>query len=171
MATNERTSEAVYNIHWSAILAGAFTSIGIWAFLYALGAAIGGEGGQNGPDAWTAIYTVIAPIIAFFFGGMIISRSRGVETKGDGALHGVVAWGFATVIGSLLLATMGAEVLVHSPGRVNIPSGYFWAVAGSILGSLITSVLGSMMVKERERLAAGRREDVTVGTTRREVYP
>lgn len=169
MADIEKST--VHTIHWSAILAGAFTALGVWMFLYALGAAIGGADTQRGPDAWTAIYTLISPIIAFFFGGLIASRSSGIETKADGALHGIVLWGFGFVIGGLLLSVMGAEILVHSRTNPNLPGGYFWAVAGSILGSLITAVLGGMVVKERERLPAGRREEVTVGTTRREVYP
>jgi hypothetical protein len=173
MALQDKAELRSYDIHWSAILAGAFTSVGVWLFIYALGAAIGGAGGQQQVDTWTAVYTVCAPVIAFFFGGMVISRSRGILTKGDGAVHGIVAWGFATVIGSVLLATMGAELLRHE-GGVNVVSGYMWAVAGSILGSLIASVLGSMMVNEdaAERISARRREETTLGsTTRREVYP
>lgn len=166
-----KEASTVHNIHWSAILAGAFTALGCWMFLYALGAAIGGADTKAGPDAWTAIYTLVSPIIAFFIGGLVASRSRGIETKADGALHGVVLWGFGFVIGGLLFSFMGAEVLVHSRANPNLPAGYFWAVAGAILGSLITAVLGAMAVRERERLPAGGREEVTVGTTRREVYP
>jgi|GEM_PF-3727986 len=170
----EREAGGPITLHWSAILAGAFTALGVWMFLYALGAAIGGAGGRTGPGSWTAIYTLIAPIIAFFIGGLVAARARGVDTKADGAIHGVVLWGFGLVIGGFLLSTMGAEVLVHSGANANLPSGYFWAVAGSILGSLITAVLGGMSVNERARgrLPVGGREDVTVGgTTRREVYP
>jgi hypothetical protein len=168
----EREIRGPTTFHWGAVLAGAFTALGVWMFLYALGAAIGGEGGQQGPDTWTAIYTLISPIIAFFVGGLVAARARGVDTRADGALHGVVLWGFGLVIGGFLLATMGAEVLVHSNANANLPSGYFWAVAGAILGSLITAVLGGMTVKEHERIRVGGREDVSVGgTTRREVYP
>ena len=155
-------------IHWSVILAGAFTALGCWMFLYALGAAIGGAATKTRPDSWTAIYTLVSPVIAFFLGGLVVARSRGIEDRADGALHGIVVWGFAMVLGSLLLSLMGAEVLVHTRGAVNLPAGYFWAVAGSILGSLITSVLGSMALPRR--VSTVHREELTTGV-RREVYP
>lgn len=170
----EREAGGPFTLHWSAILAGAFTALGVWMFLYALGAAIGGAGARTGPGAWTAIYTLISPIIAFFIGGLVTARARGVDTKADGAIHGVVLWGFGLVVGGFLLSTMGAEVLVHSGTSPNLPAGYFWAVAGAILGSLITAVLGGMSVDERAhgRLPAGGRQEVTSGgATRREVYP
>ena len=158
--------ERQYRIHWNAVLAGAFTALGVWMFLYTLGGAIGGAGGKAGPTTWTAVYTLIAPIIAFFFGGYVVARDRGIDTKGDGALHAVVTWGFGMVIGTLLLSITGAEILIHTRSRVNIPDGYLWAVAGSILGSLITAVLGAMTAPEHEHAAT--RADIV--TSRREVH-
>jgi hypothetical protein len=166
MVSDRSAMERQHHMHWSVILSGAFTAVGVWMFLYALGAAIGGAGAERGPTTWTAIYTVCAPVIGFFFGGLMIGRAGGVETKGDGTLHAVAAWGFGMVIGSFLLSIMGAEILVHIHNRLNVPDGYFWAIAGSILGSLITCVLGAVTVPSHERA----REEMPV-STRGEVYP
>jgi hypothetical protein len=163
----EKIDRGVYTVHWSDILAGSFVALGVWAFLYALGAAIGMAGAERGPTTWTALYTLVAPIIAFFLGGLTISRSPVID-KADGARHGAIMWGFGTVIGGLLLGTLGTAVLVGTQTPANLPAGYMWAVAGSILGSLVAAVLGASSVGTRRSVSEKR--EVPVGT-RREVYP
>lgn len=164
----EKVEKGVYSVHWSDILAGSFVALGVWAFLYALGAAIGMAGAEGGPTTWTAIYTLVAPIIAFFLGGLTIARSPVID-KADGARHGAIMWGFGTVIGGLLLGTLGTAVLVGTQTPANLPAGYMWAVAGSILGSLVAAVLGASSVSGK-RAATEKREAPPVGS-RREVYP
>lgn len=164
-----------YRIHWSVILAGAFTALGIWAFLYALGAAIGGAGNNANPTAWTAIYLVCSPVIALFFGGLVAARSHDVVDKGSGLLHGVAIWGFAMIIGLLLLGTIGAAMISSAAGgatMTNYPAGYSWAVAGAILGSLITALIGAMTVSSRRaETTTGERKRFVGTPTHREVYP
>jgi hypothetical protein len=126
-------------IHWSAVLGGSFTAMGVWLFLLALGAAIQSGAGVT---AWTAVYNLVAPIIALFFGGLVASRSRLLTSRFDGTLHGVVIWGFTMTIGALLLSSMLS--VVAAPARAAaLPSGFNWAIAGSIFGSLIAAVLGA----------------------------
>ncbi len=126
-------------IHWSAVLGGSFTAMGVWMLLLALGAALQAGAGLN---AWTAIYNLVAPIIALFIGGLIASRSRYLATRFDGTLHGVVIWGFTMSLGALLTNLFS---LVFNPARGNIPvpAGFNWAVVGSIFGSLIAAILGA----------------------------
>jgi hypothetical protein len=168
MAIERTTVNAseVRNLHWSAVLAGGFTSVGVWLFLNALGAAIGG----NRPSsAWVVIYTVLAPIIAFFVGGLVLARSRGIDDRFDAGLHGIVSWGFGLCVGLLVLSVLGADVLFHSRPGLYLPDGFMWAVTGGILGSLISCVLGAAAFLGNR--VATPRGDVAVTTTRREVYP
>jgi hypothetical protein len=123
-------------IYWSSILAGSFIAMGTWLFLLALGAAIGGAGSNT----WTALYTLISPIIALFFGSMVAARA-GFPSRGEAVLHGVVIWGFTMSISSLLLS-------VFAPMQIAMQSaGFLWAVAGSILGSLLAAILGTTTAK------------------------
>lgn len=123
-------------IYWSAILAGSFIAMGTWLFLLALGAAIGGAGSIT----WTALYTLISPIIALFVGTLVAART-GFPSRGEAILHGVVIWGFTMSISSLLLS-------VFAPMQAAMQSsGFLWAVAGSILGSLLAAVLGATTAK------------------------
>ena len=144
-------------IHWSAVLGGSFVALGTWMFLLALGAAIQGSGG---PNTWTAIYNLVSPIIALFVGGMVAARSRGVDTRFDGLLHGAVIWGFTMSVGALLIGMFGNVFMNASrPGMERgMPEGFAWAIAGSILFSLFAALLGTASVRERRTL--GGRGDV-----------
>lgn len=128
-------------IHWSAVLGGSFTAMGVWLFLLSLGAALQSGGGVN---TWTAIYNLVSPIIALFFGGLVASRSRLLTSRFDGTLHGVVIWGFTMSIGALLLTNLASLVFSSArTGAATVPSGFSWAITGSILGSLIAAMLGA----------------------------
>ena len=153
MAIADKVDTGPYEIRWGPILSGAFVSLGIWMFLYALGAAIGGAGNNRGPTSWTAVYVLIAPIIALFFGGVIVARGQASSvSRGSSMLHAAVVWGFSMVMGAFLLGTLGtlgAATLFRGGAagqNVSIPSGYSWAVAGSILFSLFAALLGSSTV-------------------------
>jgi hypothetical protein len=148
MAT-ENIQKGIYTIHWSAILAGSFVALACWIFLYAVGAAIGASGGQGEIGTWTVIYTLVAPIIALFFGGLVVARSSGIISRGDGALHGVIVWGFTTVLGSLILGSLGIAAVLNAQGTAGIPAGYFWAVAGSIFCSLLAAILGASTLSRK----------------------
>lgn len=127
-------------IHWSAVLAGSFVALGAWMFLLALGAAIQGN---DRPGTWSAIYNLVSPIIALFVGGAVAARSRLITGRFDGLLHGAVIWGFTMAVGGLLNGVFGA--VFANPGRTaaSVPEGFLWAIAGSILGSLIAAPLGT----------------------------
>lgn len=153
MALADKVDTGPYEMRWGPILSGAFVSLGIWMFLYALGAAIGGAANNARPSSWTAVYVLVAPIIALFFGGMIVARGQAASVnRVSSALHAAVVWGFSMVIGAFLLGTLGtlgaSAMLRGGVGaqNLNIPSGYSWAVAGSILFSLIAALLGSSTV-------------------------
>lgn len=140
---NRELAASQMQIHWSAVLGGSFFALGTWMFLLALGAAIQGGGG---PTAWTAIYNLVAPIIALFLGGIVAARSRSLSSRFDGMLNGAVIWGFTMSVGALLIGVFGSSF-----GRTqgaNVPSGFAWAITGSMFGSLIAALLGAASAHE-----------------------
>lgn len=161
-----RSSETRIDFHWGAILAGAFVALGSWVLLYTLGAAIdltGAEPGRaEGFGAWTATYTLVAPILALFAGGLITGRGGRIATRASGALHGLVLWGFTSVMATFVLGTMSLLV-----GAVDIPAGYAWAMFASYLLSLLGAVIASALTASREE-----RRRVEIPVRREgEVYP
>jgi peptidoglycan/LPS O-acetylase OafA/YrhL len=146
-------AESSLEIHWSAVLGGSFVAIGVWLFLLSVGAALQGSGG---PNAWTAIYQLISPIVALFVGGMVAARSRLSDKRFDGILHGAVIWGFTMSVGILVLSTVLAVVRIGATQAGRLPTGFGWAIVGAMLGSLIASLLGtSSAMREREMLRRG----------------
>ncbi|HEY3449677.1 MAG TPA: hypothetical protein VGK67_25205 [Myxococcales bacterium] len=145
---NREISTASFVIHWSAVLGGSFVALGTWMFLLALGAAIQGE---KSPNTWTAIYNLVAPIIALFIGGAVAARTRTIGARFDGLLHGAVIWGFTMSVGALLIGVFGSIFMnFNRPGAASaMPNGFAWAIAGSILFSLFAALLGTSSVRER----------------------
>lgn len=150
--------------HWGSILSGTAVALGVWLMLYTLGAAIGfSTGSQSAFSAWTAIYTLVSPILGLLCGGIVAGQSGAIRSRGEGALHGLVVWGLATVVVGFLLGNLNVSQLT---GNLNIQSGYMWAVFGSIFVSAIAAVSGaSASAKDRERVATDER-----GMAHREVH-
>lgn len=109
-----------YKLSWSAIFGGTFVALGVWILLYSLGLALGlssvdpsDPGSAKSAGIGTGIWSLIAPLIALFVGGLVAARTAGVVDKMGGALHGAVLWGLTTltgviVMGIVLSSLMGA---------------------------------------------------------------
>jgi hypothetical protein len=113
------TSEtSTYHISWGAVFGGAVVALGLWILLHTLGLAVGLTAidpdkphSLRGVGIGTGIWSIIAPLIALFSGGLVASRTAGVIDRGTGALHGAVMWGLTTVGGVLLLAVAVTSVV------------------------------------------------------------
>ncbi len=109
-----------YKLSWGAIFGGTFVALGVWILLYTLGLALGlssvdpgDPGSAKSAGIGTGIWSLIAPLIALFVGGLVAARTAGVVDKTGGALHGAVLWGLTTlagviVMGMALSSLMGA---------------------------------------------------------------
>src|SRR5206468_7191488 len=93
--------------------AGTVAALGLWMLLYAFGLAIGAStlNAQDMDSAkatgiFTGVWGAVSPLIALFIGGVVAGRGAGVRKRGDGALHGFVTWGLATIAGAWLLASL-----------------------------------------------------------------
>src|SRR5262245_17914484 len=76
-------------IRWGAVFGGAIAALGVWALLYAFGLAIGlstvdpHEGNVRGAGIFTGIWSIVAPLIALFVGGLVASRGSDAMTRGS----------------------------------------------------------------------------------------
>lgn len=90
---------------WSAILAGAAVAIAMMALLGMLASGIGlwavEPGGETdtptGMAIGSAIFFVIAQVIALFAGGYVASRMSAAWDMQNAVLHGVTVWAIATL--------------------------------------------------------------------------
>jgi hypothetical protein len=130
----ERTefSPAFPRISWGAVFAGAVVALGIWAMLYALGLAVGmavldpdDPGTVKSSGIFTGIWGLITPLAALFVGGVVAARCSGVIRRLDGAIHGLVVWGLATVAGAWLVANLLSTLVTGaaSVGRTALETG------------------------------------------------
>ena len=99
-------------ISWSAIFAALAVGIALQMFLMLAGVAVGGlvmdPGAQGAREMATgaAIWNGISMLIAAFVGGYVASRSSGLRRKGDGVLHGAVAWAASALLYAILAMTV-----------------------------------------------------------------
>ncbi len=100
-------------VSWGAVFAGAVSAVGLWMLLYAFGLAIGAStldvrdaGSAKATGIFTGVWGAVAPLIALFVGGVVAGRGAGIARRSDGALHGFVTWGLATIAGAWLLASL-----------------------------------------------------------------
>ncbi|WP_428487496.1 hypothetical protein [Rhodopila sp.] len=101
-------------ISWAAIFGGVIMIIVVQLLLSMLGAGIGlGTVNVNAgstPDASSfgigaGVWWVVSSCIALLFGGYVAAWFAGIEVRFDGMLHGLVAWGIATMLTIYLLTS------------------------------------------------------------------
>jgi hypothetical protein len=84
-------------VSWGAIAAGAMVALTIYIVLTMLGVALGIELAVRGTGAdlgaGTAIYSIVALLLAMFFGGWATSRLAVGESKTEAVLYGLILWG------------------------------------------------------------------------------
>lgn len=101
-------------ISWGAILGGVVLVVVVQLLLSLLGTGIGlGTVDLNAgstPDASSlglsaGVWWLVSSVIALFVGGFVAARLAGVALRLDGLLHGLVAWGIATLLTIYLLTS------------------------------------------------------------------
>lgn len=111
---------------WGAVFAGALVSLGVWFLLHIFGIGVGmtaidpqDASSLRAVGIGTGIWSVLAPILALFIGGLAAGRVAGALTRGGAAIHGAVIWALTTlaalvaliwVLGALIGGVVGAGV-------------------------------------------------------------
>lgn len=97
-------------VSWPAIAAGAMIATAVYFVMTLLGAALGLEiavrGATTHLGAGAAVYSVLALLIAMFFGGWATSRLAVGESKLEAVLYGIILWG-ALFLGLVWLFSVG----------------------------------------------------------------
>jgi hypothetical protein len=143
---------STFHISWGAIFGGTFVALGLWILLHALGMAAGltainpnDTGSLRGIGIGAGIWSIVAPLIALFVGGLTCARLAGPIDRGTGALHGAVLWGMTTVMGVVLIATAlgvvvgaGARAVGSAMGAIgkNAPQAASMLNADDVLGPI-----------------------------------
>lgn len=112
------TSLSAPVVRWGALFAGAFVAVGVWGLLHMLGMSSGlisvdpeEASSLRSAGIGTGVWSLIAPIIALFVGGLATGRLAGPLSKLTGAIYGAVMWSLATIASLLILSTtVGAVV-------------------------------------------------------------
>ncbi|MDY7226623.1 hypothetical protein [Hyalangium rubrum] len=128
-----------FKLSWGAIFGGTFVALGVWVLLYSLGLALGlssvdpaDPGSARAAGIGTGIWSLIAPLIALFAGGLVASRTAGVLDKTGGALHGAVLWGLTTLAGVIIMGMAISSLL-----------GTVFNVGKAAVGATGTAVVGA----------------------------
>lgn len=100
-------------ITWSAIFAGIVLALAIEALFNLLGLGLGLSAFTPDPDTLanlgvgSVIWLIISGIISMFIGGWVAGKLSGIE----GTLHGLVVWGFATLLIFMLITTTTGAII------------------------------------------------------------
>ena len=74
-------------------------------------------GTLRGAGVGTGVWSLIAPVVALFVGGLVTGRVAGVFDRPLSAIHGAVVWALTTVVGVTLLV-MGLAAAVGASARL-----------------------------------------------------
>lgn len=125
-------------ISWGAVFAGSVTTLAVLSAMTSLGAGFGlitgptmrGLSGSFGTNS--AVWVLLSGVIASYAGGWIAGRLTGIARVSESVIHGVTAWGAATL----------AVAAVFSPTMIG---GHAWTAAYDVLtAATLAGELGIM---------------------------
>ena len=122
-------------ISWAAIFAALAVGIAVQMLLMFGGLALGVSVVEPVDVSTRQVslsasgWSTASMVIAAFIGGYVASRASGLRRKGDGALHGAVAWAASTLLYAVLASTVLGQASAGVFGAMRpllisaIPSG------------------------------------------------
>ncbi len=110
---------ALRRISWQAIFGGLIMVMAVELLLGVLGVSIGATAinpmNQQTPGETigitAAVSWIVISVISLFVGGWVAGRMSGLGRTSEGAIHGLVTWGAATLITVYLLSSAVGSVL------------------------------------------------------------
>jgi MFS family permease len=104
-------------LRWSAVIAGATVAVATWVVLQLIGMGAGlaaveldDNGSLRGIGIGTTLWSILAPLIAMFVGGLVAGRLATTFDQKVGAAHGFVAWAIASLAGVLAVAWLVSAI-------------------------------------------------------------
>jgi MFS family permease len=115
------------SLRWTAVFAGAAVAIALWVVLQLIGMGAGltavdldDTGSLRNVGMGTTVWSMLAPLIALFVGGLVAGRLSTTFDQKVAASHGLVAWAIASLAGVLAVAWL-VSAIAH--GAVNMAYG------------------------------------------------
>jgi len=100
-------------LRWSAVFGGATVAVALWVLLQVLGMGAGltaldldDAGSVRNVGIGTSVWTLIAPLISLFVGGIVAGRLATSRDGRNGAMHGFLVWALASIAGLLATVSM-----------------------------------------------------------------
>jgi hypothetical protein len=104
-------------LRWSAVFAGTVCGVGFWMLLQLLGLGIGlaavdaGDAESlRGVGVGTTVWSLVSPLIAMFFGGVLAGKLAQTYDRNVAAVHGLVMWAITSIVG--LCATIWIVAMI-----------------------------------------------------------
>lgn len=99
------------------MLAGATIGVALWVLLQVIGMGAGlatvkldDSGSLRSVGIGTTVWTILAPLIALFVGGLVAGRIASTYDYKSGAMHGFVTWSIASLAGVLAVAWLVSAI-------------------------------------------------------------
>jgi hypothetical protein len=115
-------------IRWSAIFAAAVVATSAWLLLHLFGIGVGltaidpdDFGSVQSVGIGTGIWSLIAPILALFVGGLVAGRVAPTIGRLNAAIHGAVVWGLTSIVSfSFVVMMLGAMIGGASQATISV---------------------------------------------------
>jgi hypothetical protein len=99
------------NARWGAVVAGVFVAMASWMVLHLFGMGVGMTAiSPHDPDRLRSlglgvgIWSILAPIVALFLGGLVVSRLAPSPNAFNRSLHGVLVWAVAVLVSGIIVS-------------------------------------------------------------------
>lgn len=130
-------------IRWPAVFAGLAVGLGVHMLLMLFGVAAGftvqDADGRSLPVA-AAVWNTIGMVVAALVGGYVAARASGLRRNMDGMINGVVAWGAAMLIFSVVSGSVSGSAINSMFGVTASPPAAAGSTDSALLGQLMSSV-------------------------------
>jgi hypothetical protein len=144
------------NARWGAVVAGVFVSCAAWMVLHAFGVGIGATT-MTGSGVWS----MLAPILALFAGGLVASRLAPTPNRFNRMLQGVLVWAVTTLVAGAAVASIASTLIARTPAPRTEPATDT-TVDGLGLDpeQLVAPVNARLRAEDRPPLSAGQLERI-----------
>ena len=147
------------NARWGAILGGVFMAVAIWILLYLFGLGAGLTAiDPNETNSWraiglgTGIWGVIAPIIALFIGGLVVSRLAPTPSRLNRVIHGGLVWAVATLVAITMLVMLASSLVSGAVAAGGQMVSKAADTVGSTAGAVDRDTLSSLGISSNDLL-------------------
>ncbi|HEY5946671.1 MAG TPA: hypothetical protein VIV40_14310 [Kofleriaceae bacterium] len=115
------------SLRWTAVFAGAAVAVALWVVLQLIGMGAGltavdldDSGSLRNVGMGTTVWSMLAPLLALFAGGLVAGRLATTYDHKVGAAHGLVVWAIASLAGVVAVAWLVSAI---AGGAVNMAYG------------------------------------------------